>query len=69
MEPTVGDILFDSVKNQILEYYNEEWQLISDDSKIRESYETKVKRLADKFPAVAAAKAHLDELIALVEHE
>lgn len=68
MEPTVGDILFDSVKNQIL-VYNEEWQLISDDSKIRESYETKVKRLADKFPAVAAAKAHLDELVALVEHE
>lgn len=68
MEPTVGDILFDSVKNQIL-VYNEEWHLISDDPKIRESYETKVKRLADKFPAVAAAKAHLDELVALVEHE
>lgn len=68
MEPTVGDILFDSVKNQIL-VYNEEWQLIGDDPKIRESYETKVKRLADKFPAVAAAKAHLDELVALVEHE
>lgn len=67
MEPKVGDIFFDSVKNQIL-VYNEEWQLIGDDP-IRESYECKVKRLADKFPAVAVAKAHLDELVALVEHE
>ena len=37
--------------------------------KQRESYEAKIKRLAAKFPAVAEAQAHLDELVALVEHE
>lgn len=69
MESEVGNIMYDSIKNQILVYNtNGSWEAISDDP-IRESYETKAKRLADKFPAVAAAKAHLDELIALVEHE
>jgi hypothetical protein len=69
MEPEVGNILYDSVKGQILVYNTiGTWETISD-GPIRESYETKVKRLADKFPAVAAAKAYLDEMVALVEHE
>ena len=34
----------------------------------KESYYSKVERLAKTYPAVAAAKAHLDELVALVEH-
>lgn len=69
MESEVGNIMYDSIKSQFLVYNtNGSWEAISD-GPMRESYETKAKRLADKFPAVAAAKAHLDELIALVEHE
>jgi hypothetical protein len=33
-----------------------------------ESYQDKIKRLARVYPAVAAAKAHLDAMVALVEH-
>jgi hypothetical protein len=33
-----------------------------------ESYHDMVKRLAGKYPAVAAAKAHLDAMVAMVEH-
>ena len=34
----------------------------------QESYERKICRLAKLYPSVAAAKAHLDELVALVAH-
>ena len=33
-----------------------------------ETYEHKVCRLAEKYPSVAEAKAHLDALMTLVEH-
>jgi len=34
----------------------------------QDTYEHKVQRLAKKYPSVAEAKAHLDALMALVEH-
>jgi hypothetical protein len=33
-----------------------------------ESYQDKIKRLSREYPAVAAAKAHLDAMVAMVEH-
>jgi hypothetical protein len=32
------------------------------------SYQDKIERLARVYPAVAAAKAHLDAMVAMVEH-
>lgn len=34
-----------------------------------ESYQARVERLAKKYPAVAAAKQHLDEMMALADNE
>jgi hypothetical protein len=33
-----------------------------------ETYQSKIERLAEEYPAVAEAKAHLDALMALVEN-
>jgi hypothetical protein len=62
----VGTVWFDLETKSLNTYDGISWRKASANFEI---YEDKVNRLAEKYPAVAAAKAYLDEMVALVEYE
>ena len=60
-----GTIWYDTDSGVFKTYDGANWN----SARYPETYESKINRLAEKYPAVAEARAHLDALIAMVEHE